>query len=68
MKESMEAVATWFSSEVASWFDESELAEIEEHARTLIEEDGETWSAFHHRGTIPIEFKLDSDGQTLYIF
>ena len=66
MKESMEAVATWFSSEVASWFDESELAEIEEHARTLAEE--ESHGAFHHRGTIPIMYKLDDDGTTLYIF
>ena len=78
----MEEVKTWFSSEVAQMFDEAELKDIESHARELVEADGETWSALHHwethsafhhwsasphhRGSIPIEFKLDDD--ILYIF
>ena len=55
----MEEVKTWISAELAKAFDETELKEIEGHARELAEADGETWSAFHHRGSIPIEYKLD---------
>ena len=69
----MEEVKTWYSAELAKTFGEAELKDIESHAREMVEADGETWSAFHHwsasphhRGSIPIEFKLD-DG-ILYIF
>ena len=71
----MEEVKTWYSAELAKTFDEAELKDIEEHARELVEADGETWSAFHHwsdsphhRGSIPIEYRLSDDGMTLYIF
>ena len=63
----MEEVAAWFSKELAQMFDEAELKDIESHVRELVKSDGETHSAFHHRGTIPIEFKLD-DNDILYIF
>jgi len=62
----MEEVATWFSAELAQLFDVAELKEIESHARELVEADGETWSAFHHRGSIPIEYKVVEG--TLYIY
>ena len=71
----MEEVKTWISAELATTLDGAELKDIESHAREMVEADGETWSAFHHwsasphhRGPIPIEYRLDDDKATLYIF
>jgi len=61
----MEEVATWFSAELVELLnDAAELAEIESKARLLAKD--ELWSAFHHRGSIPIEYKVVEG--TLYIY